>query len=264
MKKIFDQHLHSNFSFDSQEQIESYLKVAGENDIVTTEHNDFSIPYLNHKDILLDYEKYSLKIDELNRVYNNKFFKGIEIDFLKSKEKDILKYLKDKEFDLKLLSIHQNGEYDYMHMGNVKIDLEKHIQEYYSLMIEALESPVEANVLAHFEYGVRNVEASVCDLQKFGSKYLDKVIDLLIKKEMALELNTKSMYLYRKLPLYEYIVEKSVKKGLKLFTLGSDAHDISKYAYKFDEASKILLKNGIKEIPMFKVKEIIMLQLDWN
>ena len=54
MKIVYDQHLHSNFSFDSQEQIENYLRVAGENDIVTTEHNDFSIPYLNHKDILLD------------------------------------------------------------------------------------------------------------------------------------------------------------------------------------------------------------------
>ena len=63
MNKIFDQHLHSNFSFDSQEKIENYLKVAGNNDIVTTEHNDFSDPTLNFNDNLLDYEKYSQKIN---------------------------------------------------------------------------------------------------------------------------------------------------------------------------------------------------------
>ncbi|MBQ3437636.1 MAG: histidinol phosphate phosphatase, partial [Fusobacterium sp.] len=105
MKKIFDQHMHSNFSFDSQESIENYIKITKDNDIVTTEHNDFAIPHFNFKDMLLNYEKYSAKINELNQKYDNKFFKGIEIDFLKSKEKEILGYLSEKEFDLKLLSI---------------------------------------------------------------------------------------------------------------------------------------------------------------
>lgn len=252
MKRVFDQHLHSRFSFDSNEKLENYLKVMKDNDLITTEHMDFSNPSTNFKDELLDYKKYSEKIDELNKIYGSRFYKGIEIGYLKAKEVDILEYLKDKEFELKLLSIHQNGNFDYMHMGNGKIDLEKHIQEYYSLMIEALESPVEANVLAHFEYGVRNILISVKDLDNYASKYLDKVVELLIKKGMALELNTKSMYLYGKGPLYKYMVEKAVKKGLKLFSLGSDAHDISKYAYEFDEASKVLLENGIREIVFFK------------
>lgn len=256
MKKIFDQHLHTNFSFDSKEKFEDYLRVIGDNDIVSTEHNDFSDPSLNFKDNLLDYEGYSLKIDELNKTYGKRFFKGIEIGYLKSREEDILDYLKDKFFDLKLLSIHQNGNFDYMHMGDKKLSLEEHIKEYYELMIEALESPVSANVLAHFEYGFRNTLISVEDLDKYASKYLDKIIELLIKKEMALELNTKSMYLYGKVTLYKYMIEKAVRKGLKLFSLGSDAHDISKYAYEFDNAANLLLKVGIKETVFFKGNKI--------
>lgn len=262
MKIIFDQHMHSNFSFDSQEKLENYLKVAGENKIVTTEHNDFSSPCVNFKDVLLDYEKYYRYIDELNKIHKNKFFKGIEIDFLKSREKDILKYLENKKFDVKLLSVHQNGKYDYMHMKNIDFDLEKLVIEYYNLMIEALESGIEANILAHFEYGVRNKKINATDLENIAGKYLDKIIDLLLKKDMALELNTKSMYLYDKIELYEFMVEKAVKKGLKLFSLGSDAHDISKYAYKFDEASKILLKNGINEVAIFKSRGMQMLKIE--
>lgn len=261
MKKIFDQHMHSNFSFDSQESIENYIKIAKDNDIVTTEHNDFAIPHFNFKDMLLNYEKYSAKINELNQKYDNKFFKGIEIDFLKSKEKEILGYLSEKEFDLKLLSIHQNGEYDYMHMGNREFNISELMKKYYTLMIEALESPVKANVLAHFEYGIRNKKVDIIQLDEVAGRYLDKIIDLLIKNEMALELNTKSMYLYNKVNLYEYMVEKAVRKGLKLFSLGSDAHDISKYAYKFDEASEILLKNGISELAIFKKEKIEMLNI---
>ena len=60
--------------------------------------------------------------------------------------------------------------------------------------------------------------------------------------------------------LYSYMIEKYIKKGGRLFTLGSDAHNIKEYAYKFDEAKKFLLSKNIKEIILFKDK-IIMQKL---
>ena len=56
------------------------------------------------------------------------------------------------------------------------------------------------------------------------------------------------------------MIEQYLKKGGKLFTLGSDAHTIKDYAYKFDEATKFLLNKNIKEIILFKDK-IIMQKL---
>ena len=35
---MFDQHVHSSFSFDSNENLENYINVCNENDIITTEH----------------------------------------------------------------------------------------------------------------------------------------------------------------------------------------------------------------------------------
>ena len=251
---MFDQHVHSNFSFDSNEDLENYINVSNKNDIVTTEHLDFANPIINYEDSSINYLKYIEEIDSLNKKYSNKFFSGIEIGYTPNSEKRIEDFLKDKNFNLKLLSIHQNGIYDYMCINKKLISLEALIQEYFEKMIQALESSIEFNVLAHFEYGIRIVDISVTDFDSLASKFLNKIIELIVKKEIAFEVNTKSMYKYKKENLYSYMIEKYLKKGGKVFTLGSDAHNIKDYAYKFDEARKFLLARNVKEIILFKDK----------
>ena len=251
---MFDQHVHSNFSFDSNEDLENYINVSNKNDIVTTEHLDFANPIINYEDSSIEYLKYIEEITSLNKKYSNKFFSGIEIGYTPNSEKRIEDFLKNKNFNLKLLSIHQNGLYDYMCVNKKLISLEALIQEYFEQMIQALESSIEFNVLAHFEYGIRIVDISVTDFDSLASKFLNKIIELIVKKEIAFEVNTKSMYKYKKENLYSYMIEKYFKKGGKLFTLGSDAHNIKDYAYKFDDARKFLLARNVKEIILFKDK----------
>ena len=254
---MFDQHVHSSFSFDSNEDLENYINVSNDSDIITTEHLDFENPIINYKDSSIDYLKYVGQIKNLNKKYSNKFFLGIEIGYTPNSEKRIEDFLKDKNFNLKLLSIHQNGNYDYMCVNKKLISLEVLIQEYFEQMIQALESSIEFNVLAHFEYGLRMIDISVTDFDNLASVFLNKIIELIVKKEIAFEVNTKSMYKYKKENLYNYMIEKYIKKGGRLFTLGSDAHNIKDYAYKFDEATKFLLSKNIKEIILFKDKVII-------
>ena len=251
---MFDQHVHSNFSFDSNEELENYINVSNKNDIVTTEHLDFANPIINYEDSSIEYLKYIEEITSLNKKYSNKFFSGIEIGYTPNSEKRIEDFLKDKNFNLKLLSIHQNGLYDYMCVNKKLISLEALIQEYFEQMIQALESSIEFNVLAHFEYGIRIIDISVTEFDSLASKFLNKIIEFIIKKEIAFEVNTKSMYKYKKENLYSYMIEKYLKKGGKLFTLGSDAHNIKDYAYKFDDARKFLLARNVKEIILFKDK----------
>ena len=251
---MFDQHVHSNFSFDSNEDLENYINVSNKNDIVTTEHLDFANPIINYEDSSINYLKYIEEITSLNKKYSNKFFSGIEIGYTPNSEKRIEDFLIDKNFNLKLLSIHQNGLYDYMCVNKKLISLEALIQEYFEQMIQALESSIEFNVLAHFEYGIRIIDISVTEFDSLASKFLNKIIELIVKKEIVFEVNTKSMYKYKKENLYSYMIEKYLKKGGKLFTLGSDAHNIKDYAYKFDDARKFLLARNVKEIILFKDK----------
>ena len=257
---MFDQHVHSSFSFDSNENLENYINVCNENDMITTEHLDFENPIINYEDSSIDYLKYIEEIESLNAKYLNKFFSGIEIGYTPNSEKRIEDFLKDKKFNLKLLSIHQNGIYDYMCVNKKLISLDALIKEYFEQMIQALESSIKFNVLAHFEYGLRMIDISVTDFDNLASVFLNKIIELIVKKEIAFEVNTKSMYKYKKENLYNYMIEKYIKKGGRLFTLGSDAHNIKEYAYKFDEAKNFLLSKNIKEIILFKDK-IIMQKL---
>ena len=254
---MFDQHVHSSFSFDSNENLENYINVSNNSDIITTEHLDFENPIINYKDSSIDYLKYVEQIKNSNKKYSNKFFSGIEIGYTPNSEKRIEDFLKDKNFNLKLLSIHQNGIYDFMCINKRLIRLEYLVKEYFEQMIQALESSIKFDVLAHFEYGLRIINISVIDFDRLASVFLNKIIELIVKKEIAFEVNTKSMYKYKKENLYSYMIEKYLRKGGKLFTLGSDAHNIKDYAYKFDEAKKFLLRKNIKEIILFKDKVIM-------
>ena len=254
---MFDQHVHSNFSFDSNEDLENYINVCNENDIITTEHLDFENPVINYKDSSIHYLKYIEQIKNLNKKYPNKFFSGIEIGYTPNSEKRIEDFLKNKNFNLKLLSIHQNGIYDYMCVNKKLISLDALIKEYFEQMIQALESSIKFDVLAHFEYGLRMIDISVIEFDNLASVFLNKIIELIVKKEIAFEVNTKSMYKYKKENLYNYMIEKYIGEGGRLFTLGSDAHNIKEYAYKFDEAKKFLLSKNIKEIILFKDKVIM-------
>ena len=254
---MFDQHVHSSFSFDSNENLENYINVSNNSDIITTEHLDFKNPIINYKDSLIDYLKYVGQIKNLNKKYPNKFFLGIEIGYTPNSERRIEDFLKDKNFNLKLLSIHQNGIYDYMCVNKKIISLDALIKEYFEQMIQALESSIKFDVLAHFEYGLRMIDISITEFDSLASAFLNKIIELIVKKEIAFEVNTKSMYKYKKENLYNYMIEKYIKKGGRLFTLGSDAHNIKDYAYKFDEATKFLLNKNIKEIILFKDKVIM-------
>ena len=69
--------------------------------------------------------------------------------------------------------------------------VEAFIQEYFEQMIQALESSIEFNVLAHFEYGIRIIDISVAGFDSLASKFLNKIIELIVKKEIAFEVNTK-------------------------------------------------------------------------
>ncbi|HBM6132404.1 TPA: histidinol-phosphatase, partial [Enterococcus faecium] len=53
-----------------------------------------------------DYEMYSQTIDSLNKRFGNRVLKGIKIGYIASEKDRIIDYLADKDYDLKLLSVH--------------------------------------------------------------------------------------------------------------------------------------------------------------
>ncbi len=204
-KLMQDNHLHTYFSYDSDADFRDYLEHY-DGEIVTTEHLDLSNPYpydagSPHDDIP-DYESYSRKIAALNRKYGNRIKKGIEIGYYRPRKKDILAFLENKNYDLKLLSVHHNGKFDYLEEPALQSDKMKVIPTYFKEMEEAIES-IPAHVLAHFDYGFRKFNVTVEELKNFEPQ-LRTLFQKMIEYNLAFELNCKSMYLYNHEDIYIY------------------------------------------------------------
>lgn len=245
--ELIDQHLHSEFSFDSTEPLANYLKQHPGHPIVTTEHLDFANPVSNFQDDVPDYAAYQRVQQQLNQP-EHRVYRGIEIGYTPATEPKINAYLAQYPVDLKLLSVHQNGQYDYLQPIVLTLPVADVIHDYYERLIQALESSVPADILAHFDYGLRQLTVTPSLLARTASDQLDRVVDLTCQRHLAFELNTKSMYRYGNLDLYDYVIEKYLAHGGKRFTLGSDAHDLSHYADHFDEARQLLLRKGVTHI----------------
>ena len=238
-----DNHLHTHFSYDSDASFEDYLKdYSGE--IVTTEHYDLSNPYTKQDDVP-DYEAYSKEIAELNRKYDNRIKRGIEIGYYQPREADILSFLADKDYDLKLLSVHHNGVNDYLDDEVADMDKEAVIQEYLDKLEYAI-GRVEADVLAHFDYGFRLFDVTVDELKTYEPQLI-RIFQKMINHKLAFELNSKSMYLYGHEDLYRYALGLVKNLGCRKYSIGSDGHKREHFRLKFDRIQEILEENGVGE-----------------
>ncbi|TNV69933.1 PHP domain-containing protein [Trichococcus shcherbakoviae] len=248
----YDQHMHTHFSPDSAESFENYLEQT-DGLLVTTEHLDFHDAYNGGVDTVLDYAAYSDKIDALNAIHDGRIRRGIEVGYTPESHARIMSYLEGKTFDVILLSVHQNGRYDYLQPIIDEMDPKAVMQEYFQLCTEAVRQVDGANIFAHFDYGIRRLPVTVDDLREF-EPLLKGLLNAIMAKEMALELNTRSMYEYNNADLYRYMIGLYLEMGGSRFSLGSDAHSIQKYRYHFDDAIALLHELSVTELTLFKNK----------
>lgn len=240
-----DNHLHSRFSYDCETELTQYLDVyTGE--IITTEHFDLSNPYGGrYSDDIPDYEAYTREIKELSEKYGNRLKIGIEIGYYSPRKDDILAYLKNKTYDLKLLSVHHNGIFDYLEEQVFELDKKTHIHSYMLELMAAIDA-IPADVLAHFDYGFRKLSVTVEEL-KAHEETLCELFKKMIAHGMAFELNAKSMYLYGHKDLYCYALSLIKRLGGSKISVGSDGHCLEHFKLHFAEIKTILDQYDISE-----------------
>lgn len=238
-----DNHLHTYFSYDADANFEDYLDHF-DGEIVTTEHFDLSNPYSGQDDVP-NYEAYCKKIAELTETYGPRIKKGIEIGYYQPRENDILAYLADKDFDLKLLSVHHNGINDYLDDEVADMDKFVVIEEYLPMLEYAI-GRVDAHVLAHFDYGFRKFDLSVEEMSQYEDQ-LRSIFQKMIDHNLAFELNSKSMYLYNHEHLYHYALELLRDLGYQKYSIGSDGHKLDHFRLEFPRIQALLDEFGITE-----------------
>lgn len=259
--KYYDQHLHTHHSFDSSELFENYLDSYTPSIFVSTEHLDFANPAEAGENSIPEYEHYSEEIETLSKKYNTKLLHGIEVGYVNDHKELIDEFLKDKHYDLILLSIHQNGIFDYMDDDVLTLDTSELITDYYSRMLDAVKTVDYANILTHFDYGVRRLTLSVEEFKSVAEPYLIEIFKTIIDKNISFELNAKSFVKYENKELYEYAIPLYRSLGGTLFTLGSDAHVAEDYELGFEEMTSLLKKYGVTQLATYQNRELTLVQI---
>lgn len=258
--QYYDQHLHTFLSFDSEETFEAYL----DKDLpifVATDHFDLQNPCSQFKDDIPNYERLCQIHQELAKKYPTKLLKGIELGVVPGQQAKIEAYLQAHPYDLHLLSIHQNGRFDYMDDIVLTMDKYEVAKAYFEQMALVLETFQYGHILTHFEYGLRRLQFSAEELASHFEAQLTKILKMVIQRQMGLELNAKSFGKYQNASLYDYIIPLYQSLGGKLFTLGSDAHVADDYQLLFPEMAQLLAKHQVKQLALFENTEIQLVSL---
>lgn len=247
---LYDQHMHTQYSFDSEAQLRDYLaQTAGP--VITTEHLEFANPDDGGRDDIPDYAAMRATQQKLSREFPNRLLLGIEAGYYAPAVNQLRAYLAAHPFDLTLLSFHHDGQHDFQDAYFQTIPLHAHVLTYYQRMLAGLQDFHDADVFAHFDYGLRIVDVTPAQLTAWAKPVLDQIFALIVQNGLAFEVNTKSMFKWHNAALYDLVIPWYQAAGGRLFTIGSDAHEKESYRNYFAEAVALLQDHHVDQIATY-------------
>ncbi|MBQ6999247.1 MAG: histidinol-phosphatase HisJ family protein [Clostridia bacterium] len=254
---MFDTHIHTHNSHDSEQEIDALCRSAiekGVNAVSLTDHIDVFAYSEEHNTKVItgsakdaDYAK-STYSEEL------KIFKGVEVGVYHYDSEMSKKICSLCELDIILGSVHSfmlNGEKVHFSRDNISEEVlskEKLINQadaYFNEMLATAET-ADIDVLCHLTYPLRYINAKYnrnLDINIYSAK-ITQILKTLIERQIALEINTARVgtdFNYTA-PTFD-IVNEYYNLGGRLITIGSDAHTPEKIANGFD-----YVKTALKEI----------------
>ena len=247
-----DYHVHTNYSADSNADIDKYIlkaKDLGLEYILFTDHMDFGLSDPSFKDI--DFDKYFSHMKDLEEKHGLEIKIGIEIGYERNHKGQIEEFLSKYNFHFIIASIHSgqgldfyNG--DFFH-GKSK---EKAYDEYFQLVLDMVKNFDNYDVLGHLDYIVRYGPYSDKFYEYNGYKeIIDAILNQVIKNNKGIEVNTSGLRQGQGVTFPKNEVLARYKElGVKIVSLGSDAHFNQDYQADFDQVEKILNEIGLKII----------------
>lgn len=243
-KYAADMHIHSNYSFDSEMPLENIIKNELSNGvkvIAITDHVE-----LNRETLITVINKLvkrNIEINSLEEKYAISIIKGIEVSE-PHLHKEAMNFFREIDLIEYIIgSIHHlNGESFRFHKDNV--------DEYLRSILKMVEYG-NFDTVAHLDY----IKRYGTDL-KLDEKLLDEILNIIIEKDLTLEVNTSG---YRRcgspFPSLE-ILNRYAELGGKKITFGSDAHRENE-VYDgidrgFNEVKKLNLTPGVIKNRQFK------------
>ena len=241
---MFDYHLHSSLSFDSETMPMEIALAAKENglrEICFTDHYDYnSDPAKMHN--LFSHDAYRAAYDGLE-LPGLTVRKGVEAGLTRWNEPQLNAFLQGYPFDFVIGSVHFVDGYDPYEPEYWQ---DRTVQEAFRVYLEEIYHCVRIHenfdVLGHLTYvckSVHNPTHAPVQMKDF-QEITDEITKILVTKGKGMEINTSGVDRAGAfLPSADYL-RRFKELGGEIVTLGSDAHDPSRVGQYAPQALTIL------------------------
>ena len=238
---MFDFHMHSHVSFDSQElprNMVAAAEAAGLKEICFTDHID----YTADMQMVFDTGCYNAAYDHLT---SDALLirRGVEMGLTPGNQDQVRQDLQRRQFDFVIGSVHFVGEQDvYVEPYWEGKTYDQAIRLYLETVLECVKAHEDYDVLGHLTFiskGRANPRHELIRYQDHGVLF-DEVFRQLIRREKGMELNTSGVdrcggYL----PTLDYF-DRFRRMGGRIVTVGSDAHTADRVGQYTHEAVRAL------------------------
>lgn len=274
MHNLFDNHSHSQFSFDGGKTTVMASAVSarekGLSGICFTDHCDFYVPPMKAAFEHLVPETFDVKaqqdeIDRVNRETGSKgfrVFKGVEIGLQKNSREKISEFLSENSFDGIIASVHYLDETDPFFGGYYQgKDWKTAYGHYLETLYEEMKWLGDFDIMGHYDYVARYApypQESI--FYNDFSDIFDEILKYLAENGKALEINTKTYQDYKgRTPVLDKnILLRFREFGGEAISLGSDSHDPVRPGDKFERYAGFIRNAGFRFIAHFENRRLCM------
>lgn len=232
---IFDSHIHTTFSTDSNMKITDAMKTAKINNVglVITDHMDLNYP----KDIGFRFnpEEY---FNEYGNLRGDSLLLGIEVGMCNDFKNENNILIKKYPFDQVIGSIHTINNQDIGYPSIYQnASYEEILEKYFNEMITCILSHPDINTLGHIDYISRYAPVKDSEIHYNTYKnFIDKVLKTCIDTNTAMEINTRRIGYKSAFLNLKSIYSRYKELGGNYVTIGSDSHNCQSIGNNFKEA----------------------------
>ena len=266
---MWDYHMHSSCSFDSQESmtaIVSRCHELGILDICFTEHVDYGYPFQGDYE-LLDRKEYANKLEEVRAAFPDMTIRmGIEAGMMEDSLQVTESFIKDMPLDYIIGSVHEYRE------DGISIDPYFAVfdpcdcKDVYLRYLQELDACLKTAdfylVMGHINY-----LSKIAQFHHVSMKYsdtpaeIDSILRTLVHKGKGMELNTSCSRHDPSMETIFSILKRFKELGGEIVTLGSDSHRASSIGFMWQKAIDTLQAAGFQYVTTFEKKKPVFHRL---